>query len=784
MGGYRPRQRIGSAAFGEVWKADAPGGVPVAIKILFRPVDAEEARRELAALELIREIRHHCLVQLHGFWSSHERLYVVMELADGSLRDRLEACRAEGLQGIPHDELLHYFRDAAEGLDYLHGRHVLHRDIKPENILLIQGHAKLADFGLAREQGSRLLSTATGAGTPLYMAPEVFRGQVSSRSDQYSLAMAYAELRLDRRLLHGVNLVELMLEHLEKTPDLSGLPEAEQRVILKGLSKEPEDRYPSCLAWIEALERVRGPRSWPAVPAVPAAPAAPEVSAARPVENRGAPPVPDTVGPSLWKTLPPAGALPTPPAGSHSRRSVARQKKEVPPLPPRPSRRRAVLLVLLLLLVAGGGALVYEWHNVFPDGIRNRLVAILGSLRSTEGPAVPPVPTAPREPPVATEPAVPPKATTPAPKQTAREPKATSPAQEPPKPAPKPSPPAALALEAPPPLFLGMGRQEKVPVRVRRTNYEGPVKLTFAGLPERVTVPEDSTVAGEQVEVPVTAAADARAGTSEVSIQAEGGGASARATLKVTVLFLPPKFQPAGPQVETDQGGKGKPYYKRIRREFPGGLAVDFVLVPKSRNADPDTFYMMVDKASVGLFRLFVEKTNARVDEGWDEGVQDDFPVTNVSVTQAYQFARWLNGDLPSPAQWDKAAGLHDRGDREGPFRGRWEDSPRPEVAVRRQQRPRRVGSSADDVSVFGCRDMAGNGREWTNAVVPGERRVPQAHPGSADAVRLRGRDFRAERPLFFRDWDEPGQPSFRPCPYAFALPDLGFRVAIQPEVP
>jgi hypothetical protein len=101
LGGYKPRQRIGTAAFGEVWQAEAPGGVPVAIKILFRPVDAEEARRELAALELIREIRHHCLVQLHGFWSSHERLYIVMELADGSLRDRLEACRREGLQGIP-----------------------------------------------------------------------------------------------------------------------------------------------------------------------------------------------------------------------------------------------------------------------------------------------------------------------------------------------------------------------------------------------------------------------------------------------------------------------------------------------------------------------------------------------------------------------------------------------------------------------------------------------------------------------------------------------------------
>jgi formylglycine-generating enzyme required for sulfatase activity len=486
-------------------------------------------------------------------------------------------------------------------------------------------------------------------------------------------------------------------------------------------------------------------------------------------DNRGAPRAPDTVGPRLWKTLPPDAALPVPRPGSHSWRSVARRTMTAPPRPPRPTRRRAVLLVLLLLLVAGGAAVAYEWHNLFPDGVPSGLFAFLGSPRSTEGGTTPLVDTAPREPPVGTELAAPSKA--------------TSPARGPTNPAPKPAPAAALALEAPPPLVVGMGRQEKVPVRTRRTNFQGPVKVTFVGLPEHVTVPEAITVPPEadRVEVPVAAAADARTGTSEVTIRAEGGGDSAEIPLKVTVLFLPPKFKPVGPEVVVDR--QGRPYYKRIGREFPGVLAANFVLVPQGRKTDPDTFYMMADKASVGLFRQFIEKTKTQVGAGWNKEDRDDYPVANVSVTEAYQFARWLNGTLPSPAQWDKAAGLHDRADREGPFRGRWEDTPKPQVAVDRQ-RPCRVGSAADDVSVFGCRDMAGNGREWTNAVVPGERRVPLATPRAGEAVRLRGRDFRADRPLFFRDWDEPGQPSFRACPYEVTLPDLSFRVVIQPEAP
>jgi hypothetical protein len=178
-----------------------------------------------------------------------------MDLADGSLRDRLKECRKEGRAGIPVAELLNYFREAAEALDYLHAEHVLHRDIKPENILLLKRHAKVADFGLARLQEQQRSVTASGSGTPAYMAPEVWRGKVSVHSDQYSLAVAYVELRLDRRPFAGGDMMEMMLGHLERGPDLAGLPEPERQVILRAMAKDPNQRYGSCSEYVQALER-------------------------------------------------------------------------------------------------------------------------------------------------------------------------------------------------------------------------------------------------------------------------------------------------------------------------------------------------------------------------------------------------------------------------------------------------------------------------------------------------------------------------------------------------
>ncbi len=98
------------------------------------------------------------------------------------------------MRGIPRDELLSYLRDAADALDFMSETHALqHLDIKPENLLLLAGHVKVADFGLVKDVRQSQASLVGGL-TPLYAAPEVFRGTPSRHSDQYSLAIVYQEM--------------------------------------------------------------------------------------------------------------------------------------------------------------------------------------------------------------------------------------------------------------------------------------------------------------------------------------------------------------------------------------------------------------------------------------------------------------------------------------------------------------------------------------------------------------------------------------------------------------
>jgi serine/threonine protein kinase len=267
--GYEKLERLGVGEFGEVWRARAPGGVEVAVKIISRSLDHEASRRELKALEKLRRLRHPFLLQTHQYQPEKDHLVIVMELADGSLHDRYKECKAKGMDGIPAEELVTYFSQAAEALDYLHNQHVSHRDIKPQNLLMLRGYAKLADFGLARGQDQLLDEASIVCGTPHYMAPEVWNQQVSHHSDQYSLAATYVEMRLGRRLFPGKTLFDFAEYHLKSEPNLDPLPEAEQLVLKKALAKKPEERFPTCAAFTNTLkeavcpQKLEAPRSTP-----------------------------------------------------------------------------------------------------------------------------------------------------------------------------------------------------------------------------------------------------------------------------------------------------------------------------------------------------------------------------------------------------------------------------------------------------------------------------------------------------------------------------------------
>jgi formylglycine-generating enzyme required for sulfatase activity len=246
---YELVQQLGQGGFGEVWKAKGPGGFAVALK--FIRLGNKAGAVELRSLEVMKDIRHAHLLGVFGAWQRQELLIIAMELADRSLLDRLYEATAQGLPGIPRDELLEYMREAAKGIDHLNGLDIQHRDIKPHNLLLVGGSVKVADFGLAKLL-EHTITSITGAMTPAYAAPEFFGGRTSGWSDQYSLAVSYGQLRTGRLPFEGSHL-QVMAGHATQPPDLSMLPESERPAVARALAKKPEERWPSCRAFVEAL---------------------------------------------------------------------------------------------------------------------------------------------------------------------------------------------------------------------------------------------------------------------------------------------------------------------------------------------------------------------------------------------------------------------------------------------------------------------------------------------------------------------------------------------------
>jgi formylglycine-generating enzyme required for sulfatase activity len=246
---YELVERLGRGGFGEVWKAKGPGGFPVALK--FIRLEDRAGTVEQRALQLVQEVRHINVLGQFGSWQRDGYLIIATELAERTLLDRLHEAVAQGLPGIPRKELLEYMREAAKGLDYLDGKGLQHRDVKPANFLLVGGGVKLADFGLAKLL-ERTQATSSGGMTPAYAAPELFHNQISRRTDQYALAVSYYQLRTNRLLYDGLP-ANIMAGHLLLAPDLSALPEGERPALARALAKKPEERWPSCRAFVEAL---------------------------------------------------------------------------------------------------------------------------------------------------------------------------------------------------------------------------------------------------------------------------------------------------------------------------------------------------------------------------------------------------------------------------------------------------------------------------------------------------------------------------------------------------
>jgi serine/threonine protein kinase len=267
--GYRLLEPLGRGGFGEVWKCEAPGGLHKAIKFVPGACAEDgkgEARfdQELDAFEQIKGIRHPFLLTLERVEIIRGELVMVMELADRQLQDRFRECRTCGLPGIPRDELLAYFADAAESLDMIGAKYGLqHLDVKPANLFLVAGHVKVGDYGLVARLDPDGEKSGNRGLTPKYVSPEALRGQPSAQSDQYSLALVYQELLTGSFPYTGRTPQQLMLQHVSAIPDLSALPVVDQQIVAQALSKTPEERFKSCLAFIQALMAVASAASLP-----------------------------------------------------------------------------------------------------------------------------------------------------------------------------------------------------------------------------------------------------------------------------------------------------------------------------------------------------------------------------------------------------------------------------------------------------------------------------------------------------------------------------------------
>lgn len=259
IAGYRLIEPLGQGGFGQVWKCEAPGGVFKAIKFVAGADGAgagpSAARQEFESLERVKTLRHPFILSLDRIEQIDGDLLVIMELADQSLHGLFSQYREAGEPGIPRDELIGYLLEAAEALDWMNFEHGLqHLDVKPHNLFVISGHVKVADFGLVKHLGEASGGPGGHAGvTPLYSAPELLRGTLSRHSDQYSLAVVYQQMLTGSVPFWHESVYELMMQHLSGEPDLMTLPEDDRAAVLRALSKVPEQRYPSCMEFVQAL---------------------------------------------------------------------------------------------------------------------------------------------------------------------------------------------------------------------------------------------------------------------------------------------------------------------------------------------------------------------------------------------------------------------------------------------------------------------------------------------------------------------------------------------------
>ncbi|MDV8065585.1 serine/threonine-protein kinase [Rhodococcus sp. IEGM 1366] len=261
FGRYELQDQIGQGGMGQVWRAyDHETDRYVALKLLPKEfaADSQFRARFVREAQIVAKLQHPNIVPIHSFGEIDDCLYIDMALLDGT--DMETVIRRTGRLSLKRTTGI--IQQVASVLDSAHSAGLVHRDIKPANIFLhTSGHIYLIDFGIAYQDGMTALTSGVGAiGTLAYMAPERYDGVVGPAVDVYSLTCVLFELLTGERPFSGASAAQQVAAHLTHTPPSinavnSEIPVEIDSVILRGMAKDPSDRYQSCTKLIDAVTR-------------------------------------------------------------------------------------------------------------------------------------------------------------------------------------------------------------------------------------------------------------------------------------------------------------------------------------------------------------------------------------------------------------------------------------------------------------------------------------------------------------------------------------------------
>jgi eukaryotic-like serine/threonine-protein kinase len=294
-GRYAIERELGTGGMAVVFLArDLRHDRQVAVKVLRPEVSAEiGAERFLREIKMAAGLTHPHILPVHDSGEADGLLFFVMPNMEGrSLRERLDAERQ-----LPLADALRLTREVASALDYAHRHGVVHRDIKPENILLHEGAAMVADFGIGKAM-SRQSITQSGmiVGTPSYMSPEQATGEadLDGRSDLYSLGCVLYEMLVGEPPFTGPSAQAIITRRLiapvPRVRATRDVPEPVDATVTRALARTPVDRFATAAEFVTVLTELAGAGPQRTPPDGPRSAPAPKAIAVLPLANMSADP--------------------------------------------------------------------------------------------------------------------------------------------------------------------------------------------------------------------------------------------------------------------------------------------------------------------------------------------------------------------------------------------------------------------------------------------------------------------------------------------------------------